>query len=91
MLDDYDVSAEVKGGRCSLRKLKEIWITSPYNIHDLFTNLDSVDCTSQLRRIITRIFYCVGRKKSLLKGKVRYSVTMKTSKLILLFSLSKRQ
>jgi hypothetical protein len=74
MLDDYDVSAEVKGRRCSLRNLKEIWITSPYNIHELFINLDKVDSTRQLRRRITRILHCVARPELLLGGKIRYSV-----------------
>jgi hypothetical protein len=72
MLDDYDCSAEVKGGRISLRNLKEVWITSPFSLHDLYKQLDSVDSSKQLRRRITRILHCVRRKEPLLMGEEKY-------------------
>jgi hypothetical protein len=72
MLDDYDCSAEIKGGRVNLKNLKEIWITSPYNVHQLFTNLDMVDSSKQLRRRITRILHCVRRKEPLLNNEEAY-------------------
>jgi hypothetical protein len=72
MLDDYDVSAEVKGGRVSLKNLKEVWITSPFSVHSLYHQLDSVDSSKQLRRRLTRVLHCVRRKEPLLNNEEKY-------------------